>query len=64
MANHDELIYKLDELIRALRQINNTLFDTLGSGKTGDALNSMPRIANALEDLNENLIDANEREGE
>ena len=44
-----ELISVLESMDKSIQHLDRTLFDTLGSGKTGAALDSIVRIADLVE---------------
>ena len=50
-----------DMVCRALGRIDKTLFDTLGSGETGDALRALAELPYALERIEDRLDDIDQR---
>ena len=47
--------YQLERIKEKIEHQSSVLYDTLGSAKTGDALDALPRIAESLEDIANNL---------
>lgn len=43
------IVQQLPELTAAIRDLDNTLFNTLGSAKAGDALDAVRNIAQMME---------------
>ena len=54
--------YELADMVcRALGSIDKTLFDTLGSAETGDALRALAELPYALERIEDRMDDIDQR---